>query len=307
MKPDLSIIIPVRYEKYLEKTVDDIFEKAQGSIEVIVVLDGYWPDPPLENRDNLIIIHHGTVEENKGMRQSINAGMDISKGKYLMKTDGHCLFDHGFDTKLIADCKDNWVVIPRRYRLNPEKWAVAVDTRPPIDYHYLTYPFKETHNPSKGFHGDEWRRKYYERQDTLIDNTMSAQGSLYFTSRKWWFKMIAPMNVDVYGPFTNEAQEICNNTWCGGGRVVVNKKTWYAHWHKRRKGYQFTKDRHKFHQAERLRGNINCTNYWLDNKFSKKIHDFEWLIDKFSPVPTWPKNWKEKIKIDRKRFSASEN
>jgi len=28
--------------------------KAEGDIEVIVVLDGYWPDPQLKNYKNLV-------------------------------------------------------------------------------------------------------------------------------------------------------------------------------------------------------------------------------------------------------------
>lgn len=305
-KPVVSVIIPTRNERYLQQTVDDILKKAEGPIEVIVVLDGYWPNPPLTNYKNLIVIHHGTIYENKGMRQCINAGMAIARGKYVMKSDGHCLFDQGFDVKLADDCEDNWVVIPRRYRLDPVKWKIANDSRPPIDYQYLTYPYIRTHDPACGLHGDEWRQRYFDRKDILIDDNMSTQGSLYFTTRYWWFKMIAPMNVQLYGSFIQEAQEICNNTWLGGGRVVVNKKTWYAHWHKGKagKGYGFSNARYAFHQAERDRGRRNCIDYWINNKFPKRIHDFEWFIQKFWPVPSWPKNWKEQLIIDKKKEDA---
>lgn len=301
--PDLSIIIPTRNEIYLQQTVDDIMAKAKGSIEVIVVLDGYWPDPPLKNYDNLIIIHHGTINENKGMRQCINAGMEIAKGKYVMKSDGHCLFDQGFDVKLIADCQDNWVVIPRRYRLDPINWKIAPDIRPPVDYQLLTYPYIRTHDPACGLHGDEWRERYFRRKNILIDDNMSTQGSLYFTTRDWWFKMIHPMNVELYGSFIQEAQEICNNTWLGGGRVVVNKKTWYAHWHKGKNGknYGFSTARYAFHQAERERGRINCIDYWLNDRFPKMApgRNFKWFIEKFWPIPTWPENWEKQLIIDK--------
>lgn len=306
--PDLSIIIPTRRERYLQQTIDDIMKKAEGPVEVIAVLDGYWPDPPLTNYDNLTILHQGTIHKNKGMRQCINSGMAIAKGKYVMKVDGHCLFDQGFDVKLIADCKDNWVVIPRRYRLDVENWCVAPDTRPPIDYQFLTYPYIRTHDPACGLHGDEWRQRYYERQDILIDDNMSTQGSCYFTTKDWWYKMIAPMNVPLYGPFIQEAQEICNNTWLGGGRCVVNKKTWYAHWHKGKagKGYGFSNARYRLHQGERNRGRRNCIDYWINNRFPKRVHDFEWLIERFWPVPTWPENWREQLVIDKEKEDSTE-
>ena len=40
----LSIIVPSRSPQYLQKTIDDLLAKAEGDIEIIVVLDGIWPD-----------------------------------------------------------------------------------------------------------------------------------------------------------------------------------------------------------------------------------------------------------------------
>ena len=81
-----------------------------------------------------------------------------------MKIDEHCLLDQGYDTKLKADCEDNWVVIPRRYRLEPEEWVVVEDGRPPIDYMYLANPFERPHDIEYGLHGSEWKSRHYERR-----------------------------------------------------------------------------------------------------------------------------------------------
>ena len=51
----LSVIIPARNEPFLNKTVDGLFENAEEEIEIIVMLDGYWPNPPLKKHNNLII------------------------------------------------------------------------------------------------------------------------------------------------------------------------------------------------------------------------------------------------------------
>ena len=309
MTPLLSIIIPTRNEIYLAKTIDDILAKAKGAIEIIAVLDGYWPNPPLKSDPRLIILHHGTLTKNKGMRPGINRGMAIAKGKYVMKVDGHCLFDEGFDSKLEADCEENWVVIPRRYRLDAENWKIAKDRRPPIDYNYLTYPYLRIHDSHCGLHGADWRERYYKRKKILIDDTMSCQGSCYFTTRKWWYKTVRPLESKIYGPFTQEAQEICNKTWLAGGRVVVNKKTWYAHYHKGSRGrnYGFTNAQYAVHQAEKERGRKNCIDYWINNKWPDRIHDFEWLVQKFWPIPGWPENWKEQLIIDKKREDEPSN
>jgi len=75
---DVSIIIPARNEIFLQKTVSDLLTKAEGNIEVIVILDGYWPTPQLIEDTRLKIIHRGKPT---GMRAAINAGVAIAKGK----------------------------------------------------------------------------------------------------------------------------------------------------------------------------------------------------------------------------------
>ena len=291
----VSIIIPSRSDQYLQQTIDDLLAKAEGEIEVIVVLDGYWPDPILKDDPRVTLLHQGMFHNNVGMRGGINAGADIARGEYIMKIDEHCVVDKGFDTKLKADCKDNWVVIPRRYRLDAENWKVIEDGRPPIDYMYLACPFQRPDDVLYGLHGSIWSERYRQRKDILIDDTMSWQGSCWFMKRKYWDNLVGPLDDKNYGPFTQEAQEIGNKVWLSGGRLVVNKKTWYAHYHKGKKGKNlgFSNEQYKIHQENTEKGRLYCVDYWLNNKWDKRLHDFEWLLEKFWPVPTWPDNWRE--------------
>ncbi|PJE65244.1 hypothetical protein COU91_02700 [Candidatus Saccharibacteria bacterium CG10_big_fil_rev_8_21_14_0_10_47_8] len=147
----VSIIIPSRSQQFLQQTVDDLLAKAEGEIEIIVILDGYWPNPVLKDDARVVILHHGLVHDNVGMRGSINTGLDIARGEYIMKIDEHCMVDQGYDAKLAADCEDNWVVIPRRYRLDAENWKVIEDGRPPIDYMHID-------NKDDYLHGSERNR-----------------------------------------------------------------------------------------------------------------------------------------------------
>jgi len=295
----LSIIIPSRSPQYLQKTIDDLLAKAEGEVEVIVVFDGIWPDPVLKPNKQVIILHHGTVHESPGMRASINLGVAVSKGEYIMKIDEHCMVDQGYDLKLIADCEDNWVVIPRRYRLEPETWTIIEDGRPPIDYMMVDYPYQRPNDKTCGLHGSEWKQRYHERKDIMIDDTPTMQGSCYFMKRKYWDEIIGELSTEKYGPFTQEAQEISMMAWLSGGRVVVNKKTWYAHFHKgkRGKGYGFSNEQYKFHMKWNEKGRLYCIDYWMNTKDHK--YDFEWFINHFSPAPTWPENWKERVLIDK--------
>lgn len=283
----VSILIPVCKEQFLNKTINDLLEKAKGDIEIIVSLDGYWPEEIIDN-PSVQYIH---FSNRRGMRACINAGAAISTGQYLMKIDGHCMVDEGFDEKLKADCEENWVVIPRRYRLDPETWTQTELNKPPIDYEYLNWPHS---NPSEiGLHGNVWNDRTLERMDKpvyLIDDNMSFQGSCWFMTRKHW-DWLGGMSEVGYETFVQEAQEIGLKTWLGGGRVVTNKKTWYAHLHKGRKygrGYFIDK-------REMRRGRDFSVDYWMNNRWEDRVHDLDWLIEKFSPVPTWPEDrslWK---------------
>src|SRR3990172_3969603 len=133
----VSVIIPSRNEPFLQQTIQSLLDNATGEIEIIAVLDGYWPNPQLINDSRLILIHTGKV---KGMRGVINAGVAVAHGEYILKCDAHCMFDKAYDSVLSSDCENNWIVVPRRYRLDPYEWKLQDVKKPPVDYEYLTYP-----------------------------------------------------------------------------------------------------------------------------------------------------------------------
>lgn len=279
--PKLSIIIPSRNEQFLPNTVNDLLKKC-GDIEVIAVLDGYWPDPPLVDDNRLVVLHRGKA---MGMRAAINAGVGIARGEWIAKIDAHCMVDEGFDEKLIQNCDKNWLMIPRRYSLDAEKWERK--PKSPVDYHYLSCPW--TNKDGFSFHGQQWNERKHERAEYEIDDELSWQGSFWFMNKYVWNTYIKQMDEANYGTFSQEPQEIGMKVWLGGGRIVTNKKTWYAHLHKGKKyGRGYFLDKREVDVAHQF-----SARYWVNNLWEDRVHDFEWLIDKFWPVPTWPENWKE--------------
>lgn len=280
----ISILIPARHELYLQETVDDILKKASGEIEIIVVLDGYWPKPILKDDKRVVLIHR----ERMGMRAAINGASSIAKGKYLLKMDGHCSPAPGFDEVLKADCDDNWIVVPRRYALDAETWSIKRN-RSIIDYEYLCHP-----DSNKGrMHGKPWPDRAMQRADKLLDEAMTFQGSCWFMAAEH-YKRLGGMNEEGYGTFVCEAQEIGLKTWLGGGKVLVNKKTWYAHlWkgqvYRDRFRALYGKQYTRIGFSEHKTGNAYSTDYWINNRWPERQHDFEWLLERFWPVPTWEK------------------
>ena len=74
----LSVIIPSRNENlYLEKTIKNVLENAQGEIEILAVLDGWIPDQPIEIGDARVIFIHN--KEAIGQRHSINLAASRAK------------------------------------------------------------------------------------------------------------------------------------------------------------------------------------------------------------------------------------
>ena len=274
----ITAIIPARNEPYLQKTILDLLSKAKGEIEIIVVLDGYWmPANEIVEDPRVIYLHFSTA---KGMRNAINSARAIAKGDYLMKLDAHCMFGEGYDEILKAECEDNWVVVPRRYALDPQKWQIEerTDNKYPIDYMYL----------SSELHGVVWDEKNHDLRlkEVLIDDTMSNQGSVWFM-KKTYFDYLDLMDEANYGTFWVEFQEIGLKCWLSGGKVKVNKKTWYAHWHKNEsRGYSLP-------SSEGLKAQEHVKKWLTQQNWRKQIYNVRWLVDKFAPVPTWNDNAEE--------------
>lgn len=276
----VSVLIPSRCEQFLPQTVADVLAKARGEIEVVVTLEGYWPDPPLPDDPRLRLVHFGVPH---GMRAAINAAADVATGDYFCKLDAHCLVGEGFDEILKRDyAEENWVMVPRRFSLDPIAWCVKKD-RACIDYHYLSYFFADPNN--FGLHGRAWDQRKAERRAFPIDDEMSSQGSCWFMSRRHW-NWLGGLSTDGYGDFIQEFQEVGCKTWLGGGAVKVNKNTFYAHLHK---GSTFGRG-YKVSKSSWDRGLKYSADLWVNNRWPGRIHDFSWLVERFWPVPTWPED-----------------
>ena len=222
----------------------------------------------------------------------------MAKGKYILKTDDHCAFGPDFGKILIeSHAEDNWVQIPRRYALDAENWKIEErsDGKYPIDYMYIDFPRKGKDHDD-GMHGVPWKRP--DRSECEVDETPSMQGSCYFMTRDHYLNFLGgmqehPVEGEIgYGQFAQESQEIGFKTWLGGGKVMVNKKTWYAHLHK---GGRYGR-MYKF-PGGTVESSSWSAHYWLNNRWEGRKHDFAWFInEKFPNMPSWPQDWELQVK-----------
>ncbi len=291
----VSIIIPscneiaiVGGENVLQKTVKDIYEKATGDFEVLVGFNGppYLPFPDYPNLRTV------NLSENVGVKTMVNILAIMAKGKYIYKSDAHCMFGKGFDEILQADMQDNWVVTPRFYVLDSKEWKWQDDRH--YDYFYLCCPFTDP----RGFRfkaGGHWPERTAERENKpeyTIDETPQIHGSGWFMDRDLFLNKIGGYwTLDPMG-HAQEPVHLGLKTWLGpwGGKVMVNKKTWYAHLHQDNsvKGFHYTREQ------ERLSYDIYA-NYWMSDKWEDRKHDIDWFIEKFMPMPSWPDDWLQRL------------
>lgn len=88
--PLVSIIVPIyKVEPYLRRCIDSIVNQTYTNLEIILVDDGSPDDSPricdeYAARDNRIIVIH---QENGGLSDARNAGLDICKGEYISFVD----------------------------------------------------------------------------------------------------------------------------------------------------------------------------------------------------------------------------
>ena len=300
--PDLSILIPARNEQFLARTIEDILQNIRGDTEIIAVLDGQWADPPIPDYPDqpvVTLIYH---PESIGQRAATNEAAKLSQSKYIMKCDAHCAFDEGFDVKMLDEMQDNWTMVPVMKNLHAFDWVCPVcnnrmyqGPKPEIcpqcqrfreHERDIVWRAKPSPNSTAYRFTRELQFKYFpelkKRQKGDIVETMSLQGSCFMaTQDKYWELELCD---ESWGSWGQQGTEVAIKTWLSGGRVVCNRKTWYAHMFRTRKGFNWPypapgKSQRK---ARKISQDI-----FLNDKWDKAIHPLSWLIDKFAPVPDW--------------------
>ena len=133
-------------------------------------------------------------------------------------------------------------------------------------------------------HFQYWR-EYGDRPEAKGDivECMSLLGACWFLHRQRYWDLDG-MD-EGHGSWGQMGTEIACKAWLSGGKLMVNKKTWFAHMFRTQGGdfgfpYKITG-----HEVDKARKHSN--EFWKGNKWPKAVHKLSWLIDKFWPVPGW--------------------
>lgn len=304
----ISVIIPARNEFLLGRTINSILESAEGEIEVIAILDGYWPEP-IKDDPRVILIHHTNPV---GQRAGVNEAVRIAKGEYILKTDAHSMFDEGFDVKLAADCEYDWTVIPRMYNLHAFDWVCpnghrfyqdkfrpeggkCKDCEKPVKIEWVWKP--RLHKKTDFMYMDrdlkvQYWCKYAKRKESKGDivDIMNGVGACWFQHRERFLEL-GGLD-EKHGSWGQVGVEVGCKAWLSGGRHIVNRKTWFAHMFRTTKEFTFP---YKVKTKQQDEARRYSRDLWLNNKWSLAKRPFEWLLEKFQPIPTW-----EPVKAEKK-------
>lgn len=305
MKYDLSVIIPGRNEMFISRTVDSVLQAIRGNTEIIVGLDETWADPPIKDNKRVTIFYSPV---SIGQRAITNQCVRLTKAKYIMKLDAHCIVGDGFDVALIKgfqELGDNVTQIPILYNLHAFDWVCPkcgnrtyqgptpkkcfksecdgvpkreMIWKPRLSRKSEFYRFDTTLHFQ--YHGD--RKKYVNKDDRYVE-TMSAQGSCFVLTRdKYWELDICD---ETHGSWGQQGTEVGCKTWLSGGKLVTNRNCWYSHMFRTQGGDFGFPYPQSGRQVENARK--HSRKLFLDNTWSKQVHPLSWLIEKFKPLPSW--------------------
>lgn len=304
---ELSILIPAKDEEFLSRTVDNICENSTAKTEVIVVIDGGEAGPPITKRPNVTVVR---LAKSVGQRAATNIAARLSKAKYVAKCDAHCAFDKGFDSKLLANMREDWTVVPVMKNLHVFNWRCkecgtevyqgpvpegcsnencGINESRFFEKVVKFVPRKNTPNstayrftPTRLQFKYFGRMKDYQKPGSIYDagnglyETMSLQGSFFMLSReKYWELNICD---ESWGGWGQQGTEVAMKTWLSGGRVLCNTNTWYAHMFRTTSGFSHPWG-NPGSQQEQARA--KSADLFFNNKWEGQVRPVSWLIERF--------------------------
>jgi len=293
---DLSIIIPARAEMFLAKTIENILENIEGNTEIIAVLDGQWADPPLPVDERVTVLFY---PKSIGQRAACNRAVSVSDAKYVMKIDAHCSFDKGFDAMMMKDMQPDWTFVPLMKNLHAFDWVCpdghsryqgpsgpCEECGKPTERDILWHAKKSPNSTSYRVNSAlefKYFGEYKKKQTGDLVETMSLQGSCFMVTREKYHEL--NLCDETWGSWGGQGAEVAIKTWLSGGRVMCNKKTWYAHLFRTQGGDFSFPYSNPGREQKKAKNQLRDT--FLNNKWDKQIYPLSWLLDKFAPVPDW--------------------
>lgn len=254
----ISIIVLARDEEFLKPTLENLIERAEGSIEIICVLDGPTNYPILEHELVTYIKH----EEPHGRRPSTNEAVQKAKGVYLFHVDAHVLtYTQGYDLLFKEACQDHkTMVIPNLDKLITGEWR-GKGRR--MGHKYITHKMKDAWSSTKS--------------QEVIEPTITGNGMGWFLSKDY-FLALGGCDESYGKIWGNFGLEWAIKVWLsdpdgrGAGQVLLHKNIVFAHMWKNKVGYS----------TAGAGGGRSRLWEWVEGKGKNQVRDFSFFEEEFS-------------------------
>ena len=292
---------------FLRETVQDILKNMRADTEIYVLLDGKWDDPKIPEDPRVNIIY---VPNSIGQRAGQNRCARLSRAKYVMKADAHCAFDEGFDRKMLDAFKEledagetNITMVPVMRNLHVfdwkcmtcgKRWYMGPDPEKCEDPNCkgtkftrrLVWRAKPSPNSTSYRFNKELEFKYFgeykKKQKGDLVETMSLQGSCFMATRENYFKN--ELCDESWGSWGGQGAEVAIKTWLSGGRVICNRRTYYAHMFRTQPGFTHPYE-NPGREQQKAKGQLR--EVFLNDAWPKAVRKLDWIVEHFKPVPDW--------------------
>jgi len=318
MDKELTILIPARKEEFLSRTIEDILANIEADTEVIAVLDGEWADPAIPKNERVNVIY---VPKSVGQRAATNLACKLAKGRYVMKVDAHCSFDKGFDRKMIEafrETGDNVVMVPVMrnlwifdwkcpkcgFRIYQDKSNICPTCKVEMYKKIVWKAKKSPQSTSYCFDSEphfQYWNSYRVNQKGDLPESMSIQGSCFMCTREKYWEL--ELGNEELGSWGNQGIQVACSFWLSGGKVIVNRRTWYAHCFRTKgcNGFGFP---YSNPESEVQKNKKKVRDLFWNKKHPKQIYPVSWLVEKFWPTKGWTEKDLEKLKKEENGIKA---
>ncbi len=297
---DLTVVVPARNEMWLAQTCKDVLAASSDSTKVLVILDGEWPEPPgLDVHPRLDIIK---VPASIGQRAATNLGIKVARTKYAMKLDAHCSMAPGFDVELMNTAEQlgpDTVQVPLQYNLHVfnrvctacqyhedmgPSWNNCPKCKAPNTMERQLVWQRRMNRKTSGWYFDKdlhfqyWGQWSDAHANDEVHDIMSCLGACWFVNREWYWSVDGLD--EGHGSWGQMGTELACKSWLSGGRMVCNKRTWFAHMFRTQGGdFGFP---YPLSGKEVSTARAHSRKLWIDGKWPKAKLSLRWMLEKFN-------------------------
>lgn len=306
----------------LGHTVTNVLENTTDKCELIVVLDGSWSLNPLPSHPRLTVIHHNKsigqrAATNEAARIATGSwlckldahcavdkdfdvklitGMEddwtVVAGQYnLQAFQWKCkkcgwLKDQSPKPEQCAKCRSQFIkLVPLWFPRDGRENSNGIGGKRTAYTHSWYFDSTLTFGYWGEYAADEAYCKRHNiqfRPETQVEvhDTMCLLGACWAIKRERYFDL--DICDEKMGSWGNQGFEVSVKSWLSGGRLVVNRRTWFAHFF-RVGGINFPYEG----GGRKERAVARSKELFLENKWPKQVRPLSWIIEHFAPVKDW--------------------